>query len=265
MGMVESVMNERGISLALVAGEYRIGAVRLPAAFTVRSMTYGTTDLLNAPLRVDGPANTRIEITLRSVDPSSITGARISGSVKMPPAEGTPRPTTVALSATQSGGQTFETPILDGDIFQFSTVPPGTYDARLIGPDIPPAIQQYRKQVVVTGENQDGIELTAVIWAWVRGRIVLDGTGSLPNFRNQRLGVQFRQGSFAIGNIVHPDGSFEMALVRGDYQLALDLPSSYYIKSISSRGEDLLQGRFTHDANGTREFVITLGTRTAPR
>jgi hypothetical protein len=227
-------------------------------------MTYGATDVLSAPLRVDGPANTRLEVVLRRVDPETISGVRVSGRVKMPPAAETPRPTTVAFSATQSGGQTFETAITNDDSFLFPRIPPGTYDSRLIGPDIPTSIQQYRKQVVVPDKDQDGIELTAVIWAHVRGRVVLDGPGALPDFRRLHLGVQFRQGSFAIGDAVRPDGSFEMALVRGDFQVALDIPEAYYIKSITSRGADLIQGRFTHDANGPREILITLGNRTVP-
>jgi Carboxypeptidase regulatory-like domain len=265
MGMVESVGDEEDPKLNLVPGEYRVTTVRLPAGFAVKSMTYGSADLLSGSLRVTGPAITGIEVVLRRVDPASISGARVRGSVKMPAAAGTPRPTTVAFSATLSGGQTFETSIAADNSFVFSKVPPGTYDARLIGPDIPTAIQQYRKQVVVTAQNQDGVELTAVTWAPVRGRVVLDGPGTLPDFRRQNLGVQFRQGGFAIGDAVHPDGSFDMALVKGDYQLALDLPEPYYIKSISSRGVNLVQGKFTHDAEGPREFIITIGTRTPPR
>ena len=131
MGMVESVMDSDGLELALIAGEFRIKPVRLPAGFTVRSMTYGATDLLKSPLRVDGPTNTRIEVTLRSVDPASITGPRISGSVRMPAGEGTPRPTLVVFSATDSLGQTYQTPIRTDSSFEFSAIPPGTYDARL--------------------------------------------------------------------------------------------------------------------------------------
>ena len=263
--MVESVGDEDDLSLSLIPGAYRVATVRLPAGFAVKSMTYGSADLLSGPLQVSGKTNTRIEVVLRRIDPASISGPRLSGRVKMPPAAGTPRPTTVALSATLSGGQTFETAIAGDDSFAFPKIPPDTYDARLIGPDIPAAIQQYRKQVVVTAQDQGGVELTAVIWAPARGRVVLDGAGPLPDFRRQNLGVQFRQGGFAIGDAVHPDGSFEMALVKGDYQLALDLPEPFYIKSISSRGTDLVQGRFTHDADGPREFVITIGTRAPPQ
>jgi hypothetical protein len=261
MGMVESVGDDEDLSLRLVAGEYRVTTVRLPAGFSVQSMTYGATDLLRDPLQVNGPGNTRIEVVLRRFDPASISGVRVSGRVKMPPAAGTPRPTTVAFSATLAGGQTFETPINDDGSFLFPKLPPGSYDSRLLGPDIPTSIQQYRKQVVVTSSDQEGVELTAVIFAPVRGRVVLDGPGSLPDFRSRSLGVMFRQSSFAIGDAVRPDGSFEMALVRGDYQVALDIPEPYYIKSIFSGGADLVQGRFTHDASEPREIVITLGIR----
>ena len=111
------------LALALVAGEYRVTTVRLPAGFTVRSMTYGATDLLNSPLRVDGPANTRIEVTLRTCRSGVNNRSQDQGARQDAPGEGTPRPTTVAFSATQSGGQTFETPIRDDGSFQFAAGP----------------------------------------------------------------------------------------------------------------------------------------------
>jgi hypothetical protein len=265
MGMVESVVSDKRLSLQLLNGDYRITTVRLPAGFSVRSMTYGGTDLLRQPLGVDGVARGPITITLARIDPASIVGFKIGGRVRMPAAAGTPRPSKVAFSGIDSGGQTFETPINADASFEFSAIPTGSYDARLIGPEIPAAIQQYRSRVVVENKNRSDVELTAVVWAEVKGQIIADGGAPLPKFKENSTSVQFAQDAFTVGDEVHADGSFRMALVRGDYQVSLlNLPAPYYLKSISSFETEFRQDRFTHAASGPTTMTITLGMRPAP-
>jgi hypothetical protein len=265
-GMVEGVATDKRLAVQLLHGEWRLTTVRLPPGFYVRSMTHGGTDLLRQALSVDGGPGGPIEMTLARFDPKSIAGVRIGGRVRMPSAEGTPRPTKVSLSAVDNGGRTFETSINADASFEFSSIPPGSYDARLIGEEIPAAIQQYRSRVVVEKNDRSDVQLTAVVWSQVTGRVIVDGGAPLPQFKENSTGVQFGQDSgFAIGDDIRPDGSFEMALVRGDYQVSLlNLPAPYYVKSISSLESEIRQGRLPHDGSRPRTLTITLGMRPVP-
>jgi len=265
-GMMESVATDKRLALQLLIGEYQLTTVRLPAGFYVKSMTYGGTDVLRQTLRIDGASRGPINVTLARFDPKSIAGPKVGGRIRMPPAAGTPRPTIVALSALDNGGRTFETPIKADASFEFSSIPPGTYDARLIGEQIPAAIQQYRSRVVVERTDRSDLQLNAVVWAQVTGRVIVEGGGSLPKFKENSTGVQFGQDSgFTIGAEIRPDGSFEMALVRGDWQISLmNLPAPYYVKSISSLETEIYQGRFPHDASRPRTLTITIATRPTP-
>ncbi len=56
--------------LTLAAGDHNITLRGLPSGYQVKSITYGTTDLVKEPLRIDGPVTWEIIVRLARVTPA---------------------------------------------------------------------------------------------------------------------------------------------------------------------------------------------------
>jgi hypothetical protein len=64
--MATAVRSDGEFRLPLVEGEYRISLGSLPAGISVMSIAYGSSDLLNLPLKLDGTEAAReVRVTIR--------------------------------------------------------------------------------------------------------------------------------------------------------------------------------------------------------
>ncbi len=61
---VSNIVNSRVLMLNLKDGEYDVSARSVPAGYQIKSIMYGTTDLLKSPLKIDGPVTWEIIVRL---------------------------------------------------------------------------------------------------------------------------------------------------------------------------------------------------------
>ena len=65
--LATAIRSDGGFRFPLAEGEYRISLGKLPAGLSVKSIAYGATDLLNAPLKLDGTeAQREIRVTMEA-------------------------------------------------------------------------------------------------------------------------------------------------------------------------------------------------------
>ena len=120
----------------LSPGEWKIAA-RLPFGYSIKSMFFGDTDLLRAPLKIPDAAsatgNLRVVLTTSAL-PNTDPGVKVSGRVTggaLPPN---------SWIRMQSGfgffdeGGVGETMLRPDGTFEFQRVPPGVYSARVLPP-----------------------------------------------------------------------------------------------------------------------------------
>jgi hypothetical protein len=70
----QSFRADGAFALALFPGEYRVSLTALPAGYSVRSISYGTTDVLQEPLKITGSSSQEIRVTLTHAPGFSIRG-----------------------------------------------------------------------------------------------------------------------------------------------------------------------------------------------
>jgi hypothetical protein len=148
-GIVSPVRAADGAFVAVLPeGEYRIGAMQLPMGYSIQSISLGSIDLLQSPLKVTGELAGRseqIRVTLTTVPLRSEPAWRkVSGRVFGMSAEQAAQsfvaietppvivPTLASLSGTpqRSGEASVRT---DGT-FEIANVPPGAYSLRVLDP-----------------------------------------------------------------------------------------------------------------------------------
>ena len=159
-----SILSELPSGIKLIAagpGQHRI-AFELPFGYYMKTLTYGTTDLLRAPLKLSGPPTSEIIgkvtttppveaanfVTVRGhvtglPDKLSNTYLRASGSL------------IAVLVASGSGGFGYS-PVRDDGNFEFRGVPPGTHTGYAT---VSGSKYEFGKSIVVAGANLSGVEL----------------------------------------------------------------------------------------------------------
>ena len=151
--------------LMLPAGVYRIDRLELPMGFTLKSLTYGSVDLLTSSFQVsDPPAPKEIRMNLTTASPAAgSTWQKVSGRIEGLP-QNRPAPAWVEIGGTADvthGPRRIEEARLgevqaraDGT-FEITGVPSGTYSVRasVDGSFGPPV------QVSIIGSDVSGITL----------------------------------------------------------------------------------------------------------
>jgi hypothetical protein len=126
-GSAQGVPNSGTFVLSMPASGWRISLTNLPAGYSVKSMTYGSTDLLREPLTLNDNATTEIQLTL-SLAANSLhkVSGRVTGLG--------PSPTRVSISLVgASTAFTMNVPVDSDGNFEFADVAQGNYIARLPG------------------------------------------------------------------------------------------------------------------------------------
>jgi hypothetical protein len=136
---VASVRPNGLFRLQLPAGGYRVSELELPMGFTLKTLTYGSVDLLNSPFQVSEPPSPKeMQMTVARAAPAGIPWRTIRGRIEGPPQNRT-LPVWVDISGTASAthgagkinerrrGEVQAQP--DG-AFEITGVPPGSYAVR---------------------------------------------------------------------------------------------------------------------------------------
>jgi len=158
-------------NIVLPEGDHRIEVGGLPAKFyEVRSMTYGSTDLLKGPLKISGSGFREIVVTLgvRQTEPWPKVSGRVLG-ISRPQG-----PVNVVLQGTRLAFQT--TAGSDGS-FEFLRIPPDSYVA-----GTNPSVSAMIRPTVVANGDKSSVELTIPERRQVKIRAIVDGNGRVPNF-----------------------------------------------------------------------------------
>jgi hypothetical protein len=197
--------------------------------------------------------------------PSHVVTGRLTGGTPLPEkilliSAELPLPRITVQDLTEPGpGRVLlwaEAPVDAEGKFSFWSIPPGTYEVRLLPPGVVPL------SLPALNLNQLGevgvieIPIPARRILEVEGRVVLEGGGALPDPAALRVNV-----TGGTGVPIEADGAFSLLLPLGEYTLTvMNLPERYVVKTITYGSADLLHGPLQVDGPPSAEIVITLAT-----
>jgi hypothetical protein len=232
--------------ITLPIGVSIIGAPAGVTGLAVRSITYGTTDLLTAPLMVNATDNTELLMTLRAPTPVSVSG-RVVG---LPSAAGY----LIVLVGTP-----LEASVRPDGSFTFSNVSPGNYQLRLISP----ILSQQFVPITVGGTNLTDVTITMPQERYVTGRIIIEGSDAPP----PTIAADARSADGRVVAATKPQaydgvnsGQFFIFRLRsGEYSISLrSIPAGYQLKSLTYGTVDLLKQPLKLDGPAGWDIVARL-------
>ena len=183
--------------IVLPEGDHRIEIGGLSAkSYEVKSLTYGSTDLLKGPLKISGSDSRNIVVSLgvRQTQPWPKVSGRVLGISRL---QG---PVNVVLQGTRLAFQT--TAASDGS-FEFLRIPPDTY---VVGTN--PTVSAMIHPTVIAKGDEFLVELTIPERRQVKVRAVVEGNGRVPNFSltvrlNGTEGYQISANPLSSGTFVY--------------------------------------------------------------
>jgi len=225
--VTQLLRNSFSVGLSGSTPEYRVRIENLPDGYIVKSMTYGTTDVLNNSLKFPptaGPNSSGLNITLATVPLPAGPGVRVTGRAK----DNVPR--AIFLSGTSG------TLYSDGT-FEFRGVLPGRHSIAALGTS---TLSSLGASIVVGDRDLDGVDLgpsavlpldvnspkepgpvgvltpgTVLPLASFRGRLIEETTGKPIEEGTMKL-----IGRDTVVATVGPGGQFEFArLLPGTYNV----------------------------------------------
>jgi len=264
-----AVQPDGSFKIPLLEGERSISLVpsSIPKGYVVKSVTYGSMDLLKNPIRVSATDTAELKITL---DSTPVTLVKVSGRVV---GLGAAVPVgTVTLAGSSSivtdangvssivSSGSLDTPLNPDGTFVFPKVIAGNYTARFSGPGI-----SGSTAVVVADKEISGVEIA--LPKDTVGRVVVEGGGPAPRMVLPLTLISTAAGAPAAGTTnmsITPqvDGGFRVALPNGERRVGAPtgLPAGYSVKSIMYGSTDLLKDTLKVAAGDSAELVITLAT-----
>jgi hypothetical protein len=270
--------------LTLPEGERPLGEINgLPPGYTLKAVTYGTTDLLRDPLKIAKTDTGELVITLSaSVKPVSVSG-KVAGIDAVVLAQGITR---VIMTSPAYAGNADAAVKPDGT-FEFASVFPGTYFAQISNPTLtrgsladPPGaagagslagllpapiasiatVGTAGVPLTVTDSDIRNLNLSMPRQYAILGRVEIEGGGPIP-----RLPLLFSAQSTGATTTVavltpEADGTLRFSLPEGERTVrAGQLPAGLALKSMTYGTVDLQQAPLRTEAGQqTAEFRLTL-------
>jgi hypothetical protein len=243
------------------------------AAYSVKSFTYGSTDLLMEPLAVGPGDSSEMRLTLSPASTNS--WVKVSGRVVGLPAtlkaEEFP---SVSLHPTALRDSAWAKVQPDGT-FEFSKVYSDKYQLLLngivsVGSGAALALSEVlpRRDINVGTSDVTGLILVLPTYKEISGRVVLEGRGALPRLVIPLTAVASANGTpegrAPVLNIdPQADGTFKVLVPEGEWQVGRrnNIPTAYTVKSILYDSVDLSSAPLKVTARDTAELRVTL---TAP-
>lgn len=236
--------------IQLPEGDYRLSWNPFPAGFFMKSLMAGSTDLLTSPLTVSSNAPQQIVATLGVSSPPP--WVKVSGRVV-----GAPRGSSLSLVGGAAEG--LIAAIKTDGSFEFPTVLPGTYQAR-ISPELPVS------PVSLVVPNKDLTDAQIVIpplREMIPGRVVLEGGEPLRPVSLLFAVSNPAGGSVAVSASTQTDATFRVTLPEGERRIVLSAPG-YTVKLATFGATDLLKDTIKVSATGSEELRVTLVSTTGP-
>jgi len=238
-------------SLGLPEGQHRISLGNIPTGYSLKSMTYGSTNLLIDPLKIEG-ADASKELTVTfAIDPAT-NWFKVSGRiVGLAPQAGVSGQARVTLGGGASGP--VEAAANPDGSFEFPRVAPGSYTARAFasaqGIDV-------ALPLVVAAKDLTDVEIRIPNQKQVAGHVALeDGSAVQSRFWLTLTGA----GTISLYTTPQPDGSFVARPPEGEWKVAVGgLLSDFTLKAFTYGDTDLLRSPLKVTMADTQEMRITL-------
>jgi hypothetical protein len=225
-----------------------VGAAQgLPAGFTIRSMTYGPTDLMRDPVNVATTDTAELVIALSAPRAGSIsgkvTGLRSNSGVRVVLRNNTP-------------GVSWEAPVNADGTFIITKVVPGTYSLRVSYGGLVTA-----RSVTLADQDLTGMDLGVSPERVFIGHVHVE-TGNAPELA---LEARSATGAAVLSRVGSPSGgadparTFRLRLTDGEYRISIpNVPAGYRVQSATYGAIDLLKDPLKVDGLGLWEIVVRL-------
>ncbi|HET9132504.1 MAG TPA: carboxypeptidase-like regulatory domain-containing protein, partial [Terriglobia bacterium] len=176
----------------------------------------------------DGSLRTGVDFTLQSP-----VGVRVSGrATRLNPKAILPRFVTMNNSSGNGSFQQLQVNVADDGSFEFSKVPPGSYQLRIS----PFVVGSPPVQISIIDKDVSGIEFQVPLITMVRGRVTVEDGSPAP-----RVTLGFVSSRGAVNAGVSADGSFSVQVPEGEQRVMLSgFPGAYSLKSIAAGSTNLL-------------------------
>jgi hypothetical protein len=244
-------------TVSILEGARQVGvANNLPAGYTLKSLTYGTTDILKNPMKVAIADTAELRVTLTTPDlaPVHVSG-KLTGVDDMIFARG-------PINATLNGTAfiaSLTAPVRPDRSFEFPDVFPGSYSLRVAGAGI---LNSPTVPVTVPSSDLTNVEIAVPRQKEITGRVILEGLAPMPRLQISSLSTSYPP------MLINPqtDGTFRVTVLVGEHSMgpATGLPSGYTLKSFNYGTTDLLKNPFKVGEKDTDELRITITTPLRP-
>jgi hypothetical protein len=248
----------------VIEGDHQVGPPSrtpmsaLPAGYTLKSLTYGTTDVLNAPLKVRMTDTAELRVTLST---PNVPPVKVSGKVAGVDASMFVRgPMTVIMNT--AGYPALETTVSPDGSFEFPEVFPGNYIPRVMGAGVATSPGPISPPIVVGSSDVRGVEFVVRGQKEVTGRVTVEGSAPIPRFglRGNLTGARTALEIQTISINPLPDGMFRLMLSEGERPLGelIGLPHGYTLKSATYGTTDLLRNPLKVSRTDTAVLLLSL-------
>ena len=215
----------------------------LPQGYSVKSLTYGATDLLREPLTVSDSNSVEL-VVIFATAPGSWFGVsgRVTGI----------DPSARTYHVTMSGRRPLDAVVQPDGSFAFAKVFPGNYALELSAPGGIAATA-----TAVVADKDVAVVIAAPAQREVTGRVVAEG-GGRPRVYSFALQLKGSSGTRSIWASPGSDGVFKVALPEGENQVSIAGISPGSIKSLTYGDTDLLKGPLRVARTDTAELLLTV-------
>jgi hypothetical protein len=236
------VQSDGTFELSLARGDYRISVPGIPAAYYLKSVTAGLTDLSTSTFHVGDGLRQEIRLTLGFSDGSRQKGVRVTGHLTFAITGALLNPESVRLiDASEKKNPEVRESVLSPDgTFEFGNVQPGTYNLETF-PDNPVALHG----IVVSHTDVTGIEYTLPVLVRVHGGVEWAGSQGIAAPSQPEFSIQFtrKEGDrmLAWGALAR-SGSFHFYLPEGDYRFSVSgLPFGFDLGAVTLGNINILE------------------------
>jgi len=278
--------SDGGFDLTLPVGEYQVDMMRLPAPYRVKSIRYGSADLMRQTLRITDSSPEDIVITLATgpAAPWFRVSGRVTGSDRLP--------SSPKVILTGEAVRFFiESQIDPSGSFALPKVPPGRYTLRT-----EPRVYGMTDRTVLIDRDIATLELTAPAQRPLTVRIKMEGGGKRPGFSLSLIHIDGGGFSFAFPSVLTaplitqrtdfecvsdvcsppPAGrmlnepvvvasastpeTFTLRVPEGEYRMAIGRSfEGYRVKSMTFGSVNVLNEFFKVAGEQSPELIVTLG------
>ena len=235
--------------ILLPSGGHRLALnpLSLPPGYTVKSLTYGVTDLLREPLTVYESDSSELVVTFATA-PGSWFGVsgRVTGI----------DPAARKYRVTMSGRRPRETVVQPDGSFAFDNVFRGSYTLELTAPG---GIGVTTTAVV--SDRDVAVVIASPPQREVTGRVVAEGGGGAQVY-SFYLQLKSSSGMRTVWASPGSDGVFKVALPEGESLVSVSGISAGSIRSFTYGDTDILKAPLRVSRTDTAELLLTVAAGT---